>query len=386
MSTRQMEALLRLDTLLKERREEIPKLRSKGQKVFGYVCCKVPVEIVHALGMIPIRIGIVAEEKMAAGKEYIHQYTCPYIKCIVGEMLEQGDFFHDNVDIISGYVTCIAVHRCLEVLKLYTGRPTFYIIHPLNPPTEREKRFYDGEIAHFVRQLEEVAGRKLDTNRLEESVDLFNKIRENLKELYRLQSLEGLPMRWSDVFRIIHAGFLLDANQYLAFLNDVIKEAEALKTEIQNSNGAPRIMLLGSPVLPGDTLLIEVIENCGARIVADALCTGLRTFEDLIIEEPTLDGIKQTYLNSNPCATAQDLEIENDRRLNHILRLIKEYHVQGVVYYALRFCDHYAFKDDETKEFLAEKARVPMIAIHSEYGESEEGRLRTRIEGFLETL
>jgi benzoyl-CoA reductase/2-hydroxyglutaryl-CoA dehydratase subunit BcrC/BadD/HgdB len=145
-------------------------------------------------------------------------------------------------------------------------------------------------------------------------------------------------------------------------------------------------MLIGSPILPGDNLLIDVIEECGARIVADTLCTGLRTFEDLIIEEPTLDGIKQTYLNSNPCATAQDLEIEKDRRLNHILRLIKEYHVQGAVYYALRFCDHYAFKDDETKEFLAEKAGIPMIAIHSEYGEAEKGRLRTRIEGFLETL
>lgn len=381
-----MEALSRLDSLLKERREGIPKLRSKGQKVFGYVCCKVPVEIVHALGMIPLRIGIAAEEKMAAGKEYIHQYTCPYIKCIVGEMLEEGDFFHDNVDMLSGYVTCLAVHRCLEVLKQYTGRPTFYLTHPLNPPTEKEKEFYEGEITHFVRQLEEVAGKKLDTNRLEESVDLFNKTRENLKELYRLQSLNGFPMKWSEVLRIIHAGFLLDANQYLSFLDETIKEAKAQKTELQCSNGARRIMLIGSPILPGDNLLIDVIEECGARIVADTLCTGLRMFEDLIIKEPTVKGIVQTYLYSNPCATAQDLDLDKDRRLNHILRLIKEYKIQGVVYYALRFCDHYAFKDDETKQFLAEKAGIPMIAIHSEYGETEKGRLRTRIEGFLETL
>jgi len=145
-------------------------------------------------------------------------------------------------------------------------------------------------------------------------------------------------------------------------------------------------MLVGSPILPGDNLLIKLIEESGARIVADMLCTGLRSFEDLIIQEPTIAGIRETYLNSNPCATAQDLKIEDDRRLNHILRIIKEYKVQGVIYYALRFCDHYAFKDDETKDFLRDKAGIPMLAIHSEYGEAEGARLKTRIEGFIETL
>jgi benzoyl-CoA reductase/2-hydroxyglutaryl-CoA dehydratase subunit BcrC/BadD/HgdB len=139
-------------------------------------------------------------------------------------------------------------------------------------------------------------------------------------------------------------------------------------------------------MLPGDGTLVKVIEECGARIVADTLCTGMRTFEDLVISEHTLEGIMETYLQSNPCATAQDIRLENDRRLNNILRIVKEYRVEGAVYYALRFCDHYAFKDDETKEFLKEKAGIPLVAIHSEYGESEVGRLRTRIEGFLETL
>jgi benzoyl-CoA reductase/2-hydroxyglutaryl-CoA dehydratase subunit BcrC/BadD/HgdB len=381
-----MKMLSRLNVLLEERRDEILNKRNKGKKVFGYVCCKVPIEIVHALDMIPIRIGIATQEKMSIGKEYIHQFTCPYIKCIAGEMLEQGSFFHENVDIISGYVTCLAVHRCLEVLKQYTGKPTFYLTHPLNPPTERERKFYEGEIVQFVSQLEMVAGKKLNPDCLKKSVDLFNRIRENLKKLYRLQSLNGFPMKWSEVFEIIHAGFLLDANQYLAFLDETVREAEAQKAESKKTDAGPRIMLIGSPILPGDNLLIDVIEDCGARIVADTLCTGLRTFEDLIIKEPSVEGIAKTYLHSTPCASAQDLDLDKDRRLNHILRLIREYEVQGVVYYALRFCDHYAFKDDETKEFLAEKASVPMVAIHSEYGETEKGRLLTRIEGFLETL
>lgn len=345
-----MNVLSQLNDLLEQRRTEIPKLRSKGQKVFGYVCCKVPVEIVHALGMIPIRIGVAAEAKMATGKEFTHQFTCPYIKCIVGEMLEQGDFFHDNVDVISGFVTCLTVHRCLEVLKQYTGKTTFYLTHPLNPPTKREEKFYMAEIAHFVSQLEAASGKKLDNTRLKESVEIFNWIRAKLRELCRLHSMNCSGLRWSEILKIIQAGFLLDAKQYLAFLMETVRKIEAEKEELQDANGAPRIMLLGSPMLPDDDMLIKVIEDCGAGIVADTLCTGMRTFEDLVISEPTIAGIAQTYLNSNPCASAQDLEIEKDRRLNHTLRLIREHKVQGAVYYALRFCDHYAFKDDETKQ------------------------------------
>jgi benzoyl-CoA reductase/2-hydroxyglutaryl-CoA dehydratase subunit BcrC/BadD/HgdB len=334
-----MDVVSRLDSLLDERRQEIPKLRNKGQRVFGYVCCKVPVEISHALGMIPIRIGVADQKKLATGKEYVYQYTCPYLKCIVGEMLEEGDFFHDNVDIISGHVTCIAVHRCLEVLKAYTGKPVIYLAHPVNPPGEREAKFYGAEVSHFITQLEKVVERKLDPKCLEESVELYNVIREKLKKLYWLQSLGVLSMKWSEVFRIIHASFLLEPRQYLAFLEETIEKEEAKKTEPPEQNGAPRIMLIGSPILPGDDLLINVIEDCGAKIVADTLCTGLRTFEDFIIKEPTLEGIKQTYLNSNPCATTQYLEADKDKRLNHILRLIREYAVQGVIYYALRFWD-----------------------------------------------
>jgi len=379
-----IETLSTLDNLLNDRRKEISRLRKEGKKVFGYVCSKIPIEIPHALGMIPIRIGVADESMLEMGARYIHQYTCPYVKCIVAEVLKEGDFFHDNVDVLSGYVTCLAVHRCLEVLKVYTHKPTIYITHPLNPPTKREKKFYEGEVKLFIKKLEEIADRPLDPASLEESVRLFDETRKILKQLYKLESLDGIPMKWTDMLRIIHAGFILDAEQYLEFLKEALKEANA--NSKQDSDSSPRIMLLGSPILPGDDLLVKTIEMCGGRIIADTLCTGLRSFEDLAVEDPTIDGLIETYLDSNPCATAQDLEVDKDRRLNHILRMIKEYKIEGAIYYALRFCDHYAFKAEETKEFLAEKANIPMLTIHSEYGEAEEGRLRTRIESFLETL
>lgn len=375
-----------LDRLIKERQKEIVAQRRDGKKVVGYLCCKTPVEIIHALGMLPLRLGQASEITMSRGKEIIHQFTCPFIKCVVGDMMDEKSFVHQNVDIFAGSVSCLAVHRCLEVLRVYLNKPTYYLTFPVNPPKDREVQFFTAEVKYFLKQLEEVAGKKLSSKMLKDSIELFDKIRKRIKEIYEIQSLDNSPISWSEVLKLIQAGFILDPYKYLKLLEELLVQLRPLVGKNEKNNKKPRLLITGSPILPGDDLLIETIEESGAKIVADNLCTGLRTFEGFTVQEPTIENIALAYLNSIPCATAQDLELEKDRRLNNLMKLIKDYNVEGVIYYSLRFCDHYAFKENETREILAKRVNVPLLAIHFEYGETESGRLRTRVEGFIETL
>ena len=134
----ELEALKDIDKLLESRKDKIKMERETGKKVVGYLCCRVPLELIHAHGMIPVRLGTAAESYMATGKEYIHQFTCPFIKCVVGEILTEGTFLYDNVDVISGSVICLAVSRALEVLKAYTKKPTYYLTIP-HLPLVKEK-------------------------------------------------------------------------------------------------------------------------------------------------------------------------------------------------------------------------------------------------------
>ncbi len=114
-------SLEKIDGLLEQRKGEIERERARGIKVAGYICCRVPPELIHSHGMIPVRLGRAVESQMTVGKEYIHQFTCPFIKCLVGEFLSEGTFYHDNVDVITGSVICLTVSRAMEVLMVYTG-------------------------------------------------------------------------------------------------------------------------------------------------------------------------------------------------------------------------------------------------------------------------
>ena len=282
--------LEKIDQLLKDRKEEIKEARKDGIKVVGYLCCRVPVELIYAHGMIPIRVGNAAPTHMALGKEYIHQFTCPYIKSVVGEFLDETSFYHKNIDIITGSVICLTVSRALEVLKAYTGKPTFPIHVPQLPPGNEETVYFTREVKWFSQELEKQTGKKLDKGKLLESIELYNNIKEDLEKLYKTQSKDGSPLTWPQLFRLIHAGFLLDPQRYQTLLREVVEEVDTLGIQETTENRA-RIMLSGSPVLPMDNLLIDTIEGAGGRIVTDTLCTGIRTFDGLSIEEPTIEGI-----------------------------------------------------------------------------------------------
>jgi benzoyl-CoA reductase/2-hydroxyglutaryl-CoA dehydratase subunit BcrC/BadD/HgdB len=145
------------------------------------------------------------------------------------------------------------------------------------------------------------------------------------------------------------------------------------------------VILSGSIVAPRDTTLISILEEAGVRIVGDDSCHGSRSFS-VPIKSPTLRGIADAYLESPPCGSAQNPNLDSDKRLQHLRNLTRKLRADGVVYYCLRFCDSYAFKATETKVFLEKRAGVPVLTVHSEYGESDLGQVRTRVEAFVEII
>ena len=120
-------------------------------------------------------------------------------------------------------------------------------------------------------------------------------------------------------------------------------------------------------------------------MVVDALCTGHSFFADVEVKEPTIEGIADAYLDKVPCASLPyPVDLETDRRLAYMGRLIDTYRPEGMIYHTLRYCDPFTFKAYETKQFFKDK--VAFLEIHTEYARSDEGSLMTRVEAFMELI
>jgi benzoyl-CoA reductase/2-hydroxyglutaryl-CoA dehydratase subunit BcrC/BadD/HgdB len=149
--------------------------------------------------------------------------------------------------------------------------------------------------------------------------------------------------------------------------------------------GTKRILLTGTPLAIPNWKLHHIIETSGAAVVCEEMCTGTRYFENLVDEEQTtLEGqykaLAERYMKNN-CACFTP----NEGRIDDIIRLAKEYKVDGVIDVNLKFCSIY-----DTEGFFVERALkeagIPVLGIETDYTDSDAEQLKTRVEAFIEML
>jgi benzoyl-CoA reductase/2-hydroxyglutaryl-CoA dehydratase subunit BcrC/BadD/HgdB len=136
---------------------------------------------------------------------------------------------------------------------------------------------------------------------------------------------------------------------------------------------------------------IDLVEKSGAWVVADDLCPGAR--ESLSYVDTTadpIDGIAERYLRKIYCGRTfrerkGSYQDYMEERFGHIADMIKDFKVDGVVLYIYKYCDPFGFEVPEMKSYIESKG-TPVLYVEDEYSMSTIGRLRTRIQAFLELL
>ena len=158
----------------------------------------------------------------------------------------------------------------------------------------------------------------------------------------------------------------------------LIDEAEEVEA---NGEHNPRIMISGCPMPGGNTKITDIIENKGGMIVVEESCTGTRSFWDPVDEgKDPMMALAERYLKI-PCSCMTP----NDRRIDNILELASEFKVDGVVYYTLQSCHGYNIERYKVQQAL-KKAGIPMLAIETDYSESDIEQIGIRVDAFMEML
>jgi len=179
----------------------------------------------------------------------------------------------------------------------------------------------------------------------------------------------------------------LPVDESTALIKSVTEEAKRRA----RGNGSPtaRIMLVGDQI--DDVAIVNAIEDAGACLVMDDLSTGSKMYWGDV--DPTGDpvrGITERYLKKLKFPTTfvseGDTYGENlEARFGHMRRYIEDFRVNGVILFIYKYCDPYGFEVPAIKSFI-ETAGTPVLYIEDEYNTSSLGRVKTRIEAFLEMI
>ncbi|HEY6797518.1 MAG TPA: 2-hydroxyacyl-CoA dehydratase family protein [Kineosporiaceae bacterium] len=397
----------RLCEALRRRPAELAAARAAGTPVVGYFCCNVPEELVLAAGLVPVRLGSGGDERLVElGGRYISHQNCPFVRQNVGVFAraageaegvddsEEGarsgvgalrSAWAEHVDTVLVAATCPQIYRLGEVIESFFGRRVEILGVPRNFTSDEGRAYFRAEVAALADRLGAIGGQPVTPERLTTTVDLLARTRTAIRRLYDLQAAHPEVLSWRTVFETVHAGFVLDRGEYADLLEDLLAEATALAAEpVAELDDRIRLFLAGSVISPGDTKILDLVEELGARIVGDDLCTGLRPARQLVVKEPTLDALADAYLDRVPCAALPHLTLTGDRRLANIEASYREAGAEGVIYHSLRYCDPITFKANETKQVLGNQ--IPFLEIHTEYASSDTEGIRTRIDAFLEMI
>ena len=366
------------------RPQELIKAQEEGKKVFGTFCVYVPDELIFAANAIATGLCGGSQFWVPGGEKVLPTNTCPLIKASVGARLDRTCPFFRIADMYIGETTCDGKKKAWEIL----GEDVPVHVMDL-PQMKREKdiKAWAEEIKELKKVIEEFTGNKVTAESLSESIKLINNKRKALSRLYECRKADKVPISGRDALVISQIAFYDDPARFTQMTNKLCDELEQrIKDGVSVvKEGTKRILLTGTPLAVPNWKLHNIIETSGAVVVCEEMCTGTRYFENLVDETKTtideqIDALANRYMGIN-CACLTP----NTGRIDDIIRLAKEYKVDGVIDVNLKFCSLYDV-EGYTVERALKEACIPVMGIETDYTDNDAEQLRTRIGAFIEMI
>lgn len=364
---------------------ELIELQKAGGKVFGTFCVFVPDEIVVACGGAVTGLCGGSQFWVPDGEKVLPSAMCPLIKASLGAHFGKTCPYFSVADVYVGETTCDGKKKAYEILG--ADKQTYVMDMPqMKRPQDIEK--WTGEIAAFAAEVERITGRTLTAEALADAIKLINEKRRALARVYEARKATNcIPISGKDALLMTQIAFFDDPARCAEMANKLADELEQRVADGVSvfPAGAKRILVTGTPLAIPNWKLHHIIETSGAAVVCEEMCTGTRYFENLVDESATtLEGqfqaLSERYMKNN-CACFTP----NPGRVADIVRLAKEYQVDGVIDANLKFCTLYDVEKSSVAEAL-EAEGIPVLGLETDYTDNDAGQLRTRIQAFVEML
>lgn len=361
---------------------QITEERKTGKKVVGTLCLFVPDEIILAAGADRVILCGGKNDTVSIAEQYLPRNICPLVKSSFGSIINDGCSGVRScsqfglVDMVVAENTCDSKKKMYELLEDYV--PTYVLDLPQRPDSPEAIKYFLEELNKFKSVMEQLTGNKVTVEQLKKEITSLNETRQLLHRLYDLRKVDPPLISGLDVLKVMQKQYFLSTDDLKKSLCMLIDEAEKVEADWAHK---PRIMISGCPMAGGNTKVPEIIESKGGVIVAEESCTGTRSFWELVDEDkdPML-ALAERYIRI-PCSCMTP----NDRRIDNILELAREFKVDGVVYYTLQFCHGYNIERYKVQQAL-KKAGIPMLSIETDYGDSDVEQIGLRVDAFMEML
>ncbi len=363
-----------------ERVAEIQQYRNRGGKSIGTFCIYVPDEIALAAGVLPVPLCGGSQWPVDYADKMFPREICPLIRSTFGMAFSKTCPYGKLVDAEVGETTCDAKKKAWDLLG-------FEVMEVPQKKNEADRQLWLSEVRKFGEFVEKLSGVEVTAERLRETIRLVNKRRKILQDLNEFRKRDNPPISGVDALLVSQVALNQDPESLIHACEKLIEElhSRAGKGDSAYETNGPRILIAGSPSPLGNAKVHYALESSGMQVVADESCTGMRYFRDLVDETPEdLDGMMSAVADRYFALDCSCFS-PNKERVENILRIVKEYRIDGVVHNVLSFCHTYNVEAKVIDRALA-SVRIPSLKIVTDISFEDQEQLKVRVESFRELI
>jgi len=355
--------------------------KGKGGKVIGYMCDKVPEEMILAAGFFPLRIS----GDPTGGTEAADKYTEPFYEGFVRSMLDgilssRYDFL-DYLVIPHSRDTIVMLYHILGDIRDIDPNvilPEFYLYETLHTKLYLSDLYNRDRILDFKKQLAAWSGKEISDESLSGSITTVNENRMLLKRIAGLRAAEPPRISGVEALQLIGASMSMLKEEHNTLLKDFLEEADKLAPR-----QGVRLFIAGSP---HDNLqFYELVESCGAVVVGEDSCWGNRYSDNPVIaSSDPIEAVADRYQSKSPCPWTFTVA----ERVNYCLEKAQEAKAQGAIFFISEYDYTESFDFPNIKSALEENG-IPTLCFQDQsylISEQVRARLKTGIEAFVGNL
>ena len=365
--------------------KELMDAKAAGRVVVGSFCTFVPEELILAVGGVSVGLCAGAEFGTDRAEEILPRTTCALIKSAFGFALERVCPYIAASDLVVGENTCDGKKKAFEHFGELVDR--FYAMDLPQTKSAAGRELLRTEYHRFAAELEALSGRRIEAPALARAIAVVNAKRAAMHRLDDLRRAIPAPISGLDALLANQVFFYDDP---VRFTESVNKLCDELEGRARHSEGvfpadAPRVLVSGCPMAVPNWKPYSLIEGAGAVVVGEESCVGRRGTQDLTSTEgrtvdEMMDAIVDRYAKID-CAIFSP----NPTRREHVRRMAVDQRADGVIHYALQFCQPYQIEAPLVERAVT-GAGLPVLRIETDYSAGDVEQLRTRIEAFVEQL
>jgi len=354
--------------------------KERGGKVVGYVGDDVPEEMIRAAGFFPLRIS----GDPWGGTEEADRYTEPFYDPSVRSMLNmlltgRYDFLdflvvpHSSDAVLRLYYHLRDIQQMDSALKL----PDLHLFDILHTRFWMTGLYIRDRVREFKKKLEAWSGKELSKKALSQAIAVGSENKNLLMKVSDLREAEPSLLSGVDALQVIGSSMVMPKEEHNTLLR------QFLSMEKRPGGEKPRLFVEGSSI---DNLqFYELVESCGATIVAESHDWGNRSFDDPV--DPTLDpleAIAERYHLRSPSPRMHSI----GRRVAYTVERAVRAKSRGAIFFFLEWDSAPAWDYPDQKKALEEKA-IPTLCFETQkylLSDADKTQMKTKIKQWLETI